>query len=273
MNKFVKGAKNLAFALSFVTVTACGNVKKSDLDSLKNDLVKNLGDVNGKIESIDKKIGEVESKISSVNDEVKKNLKIGDFKGKNLGALRGLFGDDIKSFEGVDKVNFNLVFNKNGTEFALNIVDNGGFDLESVTNGAFGTVEKNESFKICRLIGFGERCFVEGSGEKKKLVATKNTTAGKINLGGEELDVDVAGEILGKAKELGVDVKGLFKVEDFKGGKLYDVDLSSFSRSKMEKLIKVIADGVEKNDGYVAEGTSIKFKFKGEACELAVDDK
>ena len=47
MNKFVKGAKNLAFALSFVTVAACGGVKKADLEALEEK-------INKKFDGVDK---------------------------------------------------------------------------------------------------------------------------------------------------------------------------------------------------------------------------
>ena len=52
MNKFVKGAKNLAFALSFITVAACSDVNKAD-----------FGEVNEKIEGLKKLVVELKKEI------------------------------------------------------------------------------------------------------------------------------------------------------------------------------------------------------------------
>lgn len=69
MNKFVKGAKNLAFALSFVTVAACGYVKKADLEALDkkiNDKFKGIAD-NGTVDEGQGYVrrSDVDSKIAS----------------------------------------------------------------------------------------------------------------------------------------------------------------------------------------------------------------
>ena len=39
MNKFVKGAKNLALVLSFVSVCACSSVENADLNAVNKEFV------------------------------------------------------------------------------------------------------------------------------------------------------------------------------------------------------------------------------------------
>ena len=152
MNKFVKGAKNLAFALSFVTVAACGNVKKADLETALKGLEEKMdGKLNGKT---DKSQGyalnsDVDSKIANGKSEVLKEIE--NVRGKMVSredVVKGCIKKGGVDFDFLKKSGVDL----EGVKFEVSVVN------EKIVIKS-GSVVVYEDFKV---EAFGAVEFIEG---------------------------------------------------------------------------------------------------------------
>lgn len=182
MNKFVKGAKNLAFALSFVTVAACGNVKKADLEALEknfNEKINQKADQNNcvsksELSNLKSEIGvEVGEKIKSDVGGLEKKMVsldvLDDVFVKDPAKFVEFFGGNVKLSEGVFK----------GSKIVLSGFAAGGKCCFKVKNGDKEIFKKGEAAVLTEadlgilktFIGGGSEivwedamCFVKGSG-------------------------------------------------------------------------------------------------------------
>ena len=203
MNKFVKGAKNLAFALSFVTVAACG--KGKEIEDLKKQVETCKNDVNEAQASVKSLKTEVSGcaktgEMKTVQGEVE-NLKNGT---KFLGSLNNckdkeilsrLFGSESLKFDVFQGYDYKLIFANDGANFALDVMLDGKKDGSlSVGNGSFSTVEANAEFKVCKNLGFEERCFVGDGNNRLSVVAGSSAT--KLRVGGSDVTIEIATAIL-----------------------------------------------------------------------------
>lgn len=215
MNKFVKGAKNLAFALSFVTVAACGNVKKADLEAGLKALEKKIDDkLDGKADN--GIVGENQGYVrrSDLNGFVKN----GDF----VDEIDSRIGDLAKKVVGLD------VLDKSFVKNPANFVKNFGGDV-SLSDGVFrgGSVTfsewdakgvckvsvkmgENEVFSVGTAAVLSDDCFdilkkCIGGGAKINwggdMVFVKDTSNG-INFIGKAFDISDKGAVLNLARLL-----------------------------------------------------------------------
>ena len=122
MNKFVKGAKNLAFGLSFVSVCACGGVENVDLNAVnkefghggskKNDNGNNSDVSRGNVNNDDRENvrrnvnnGVRRNVRRNVNHGVRRNVDNGNRESEKLIIKQGIVKSCIKENE----INFDLL--------------------------------------------------------------------------------------------------------------------------------------------------------------------
>ena len=191
MNKFVKGAKNLAFALSFVTVAACGNVKKADLDdALKSFEEKMDGKLKGKADNgtVDEnqsyvrrsdlsnfvKSGDLDGKIDGLGKDVE-SLK-GVFKKGDLREMSSIFGDVIGSVVDFSKYEINVgKMESTAGKIVVEVKDGDGVVYKDLFGGAaFAADEKfDENLKILKLLVGGKGSVVFNKDNVFKNTANK----------------------------------------------------------------------------------------------------
>ncbi len=264
MNKFVKGAKNLALALSFVSVCACGGVKKSDLNALEENLKKSLsgiGEVKSKVDTVVEKVG---GRAAGNNNE---NVSV-------VEKLENIENDVVKiegviknQFEGSKKNNFIIALGRDfsglekivglaGSEKLLDgFVFNGEISWDSDAFKIVGKVDKNGFFKEFTSTKRGllsDKFFVDfvkcgGEIVLKNLDGFKleNGTSNKVKFDGGSGCLDKEGTLsfLIFLKECGI--FNLAKSLDFKDAfktKQFSFTSNDWSNADSIKLIKAVCD-------------------------------
>lgn len=179
MNKFVKGAKNLAFALSFVTVAACGNVKKADLDAALKGFKEEMDNkLKGKADN-----GTVNEDQSYVRrGDLKGFVKSEDFDGR----VDGKIGDLEKKVVGLDVLDKSFVLDP------ANFVKNFGGNVrlsDGVLNKGKVTFSAWEGAGNCKVIvNIGERKFYDKTSSATLLSSESLDVLKLCIIGGAEVD-------------------------------------------------------------------------------------
>ena len=268
MNKFVKGAKNLALALSFVSVCACNrggekensNGVSEEIKDLENRLSKIEGKATKKVEGGKVEIdfyskSEVDGLITASEDKLKKEVVM-------RGDCEKLFMvEDDFGFENLKKVKAD--FSKRKCIIKKN---KEGSKIEVVVDDIVACEDFGNSFKdlkiLINIIGLGGNivCQLE-EGDKVKIVAGSN--ANKINWYDNFVDTVASYGTLGK---------DLFE-------KIYDRNLTEITKTNKEvgsQDVKGTWSRIKNDEvlkGALKKGLEILFNEKGGFAVGVQDEK
>lgn len=249
MNKFVKGAKNLAFALSFVTVAACGYVKKADLEALDkkiNDKFKGIAD-NGTVDEGQGYVrrSDVDSKIASEKKVLVE--EIAGIKGK-MATRENIIDICIKKggvdFELLKRCGVDL----EGRNFSVSVVEskvvikNG--DLIVFDN--FGVNSLAEVEFIADVVSLkGEFVFDKSFDKTKRFKLCKNASVDRIKVGA--YDTKSAEESVKLFVLLGKIGKGVFETFFDKGKLTGDSMLAQSNKKIYDQSFTGVKAELDKN--------------------------
>ena len=272
MNKFVKGAKNLAFALSFVTIAACGGVKKADLDTLGKSFNEKIGGKADKDSCVSK--NELASLKSEIGNEVGEKIKNGVEGLKKetvrLDVLKKAFvknpADFIKNF-GDDVVLSEKYFD--GYQVVLSDFSDGGVCKYEVKKGEDILFKKKDTAAVLTSLDLDilKVCGSNGAivewGEK--MVFTKGETNDGVVFGGGKFDVSDKDQMvsLSVLLELGLKAKKEYKDLGFNtwivdGAKIGGKCMAGRIENKM--FVDVLNKYKQGCCEYVKSGNKVKLK-------------